>query len=52
MKKELKKKNKEYQNVLLYVTSEATTNNWCTDWGENGGSGTIRVGDTGTQRCN
>lgn len=49
-KKELKKKIKDYKNVSLYCTPEATVNTWCTDWESN--SNTTRISDTGTQRCN
>lgn len=49
-KKELKKKIKDYKNVSLYCTPEATANTWCTDWESN--SNTTRISDTGTQRCN
>ncbi len=48
-KKKLKKNNKEYSNVRLYVTSEAVTNDWCTDYDS---SSSTRIADTGTTRCN
>ena len=50
MKKTLKKNIKDYQNVILYVTAEATVNSGCTDTGDN--SSSTRIYDQGTVRCN
>lgn len=48
MKKTLKKVHKDYRNVLLYATSEATVNQWCTDYSDSN----VRIHDSGTVKCN